>query len=453
MKIQKELKNLDESNVELTVTVSKKDAKTKYDEILNKYTKEAQLPGFRKGKVPAAVLQRKYGEGIKMEAASEVIEESLKELFDEFDRYSKPLAYKQPELVGEIDFNPEKDFLFSVKYDVFPKVEFKKIEGFTIEVPKVSGEDEALSESLKEVQLRNSFVKDKPDSEVAEKDNVATINYCELDENDATIAGTEREDFSFPIGSEHNLYKIDDDIIGMKKGEEKIIKKSFDKDFSDPSLAGRDVKIKVKLTALKYRELPDLDDELAQDVSPKYKTLDDLKDSLSKQIKVSVENKILSLKKEAFFDKVLEENEFRLPQSMIDAELNSRWNNFASQVGLTPQQLEETISKGGDEFNKNVFFNSNRKESERALKERVVIETLLEEKKPEVSDDEIENEYKKLAESSNSTIEEIKEQYSKLHYEEYFKETVKESKLIKELLEKCTIKEGKAISVKELFER
>jgi trigger factor len=165
-----------------------------------------------------------------------------------------------------------------------PTVKIEDFSGIKIEEPQVEITDEEMNEELKAIQERNAMVLDKKDSEGAANGDIATINYSELDDNGEEIAGSQREGFVFTIGSGENIYKIDDEIIGMKKDDTKEITKTYDADFADKELAGTTKKIKVTVTALKIRDLPELDDELAQDVNEKYKTLDDLKADIKKNL-------------------------------------------------------------------------------------------------------------------------------------------------------------------------
>ena len=227
MDYEKNVTLKEKSHAELSVKIKKADVQESYKKLLNKYSKELQIPGFRKGKVPVSVLETKYGDAIKGDLAGDLIEESLKEIFESLDEYERPLPYSYPELNEKPELKVEEDFSFTVHYDVFPKVEIKKTEGFTIEVPEASVSEKDIKKELERLQERNALVTACKEGASAEKDHIATIDYCELDDEGKTISGIERKDFVFTIGSGLNIYKIDDDIIGMKKGESKEITKTF----------------------------------------------------------------------------------------------------------------------------------------------------------------------------------------------------------------------------------
>lgn len=454
MEIKKEVKDLGSSNIQLDVVIDKKDAKEAYGGVIATYVKSAQIPGFRKGKVPAAVLEQRFGKSLKMEAASNLIEKALTEIFETDDKSVKPLGYEQPELVGDIDFEPDKDFAFSVTYDVFPQTNLKKIDGFTLKTPVVTDIDKAIDEELKVIQRNNSFVVDKKDGEAVANGDLVTVDYVELDENKKPIADTERKDFAFEVGTKYNLYQIDDDIIGMKKGDEKEITKEYPADFEVSSLAGKKVTVRVKLVSLKFRDMPKIDDELAQDVNEKFKTLDDLKKDLAEKIKRAVDAHLQQVKIEQYLNSVVEANYFELPKSMIAADVNLRWANVARQMGITESQLDAMMNKQQDGYNKDRFADAVKPESVKELKKRVVIEALFD-AKPEITATEadFEAEYKNIAETSDMQLKDVKEKYDNENYKSYLTDIIKEKKLFDLMFATCKFEDGEKIAATELLKQ
>ena len=262
MKFTKEFKNLEKSAVELTVTIAKKDVAETYENTLKNYVKNAQIPGFRKGHVPANVLERKYGDSIKADTLGTLIDQSFDEIFKE-ETENRPLPYAQPTMEKAPELDMTKDLTYTVKYDVFPKVEVKDFAGVNVKEPQVTITDDDLSNELKTIQERNATVTEKKDG-VVEKDNIVTINYVEVGEDGKEIADTKREDYVFTVGSGENLYKIDDEVVGMKKDETKEITKEYKKDFENSDLAGKTVKLNVTVKAVKIRDIPALDDDFLQ---------------------------------------------------------------------------------------------------------------------------------------------------------------------------------------------
>ena len=323
MNITKEITKIENSAVRLTATVSKQDVESSYKTGLSKIIKNIQIPGFRKGHVPANLIEKKYGEDIKMEVLGNIIDDALNEILQGDDmKDNRPLPYAQPRLEGDKmpEFDLSKDFTFTVTYDVFPQVEVKNFSGITIKEPQVEISDKDLEEELKAIQDRNSTILDKKDGDPVAKGDIVTINYSELDDNDAVIEDSKREGFVFTVGSGENIYKIDDEIVGMKKDETKTVTKKYDKKDPDENLAGKTKKISVTVTAIKVKDIPPLDDDLAQDVSEKYKTLDDLKNDIKRQMETSKTRKLAELKSQSLLEQLVEKNPFDLPVSMVKAE-------------------------------------------------------------------------------------------------------------------------------------
>ncbi|MCM1321414.1 MAG: trigger factor [Bacteroides sp.] len=453
MKVTREITRLEHSAVKLSMTVGKDEVAKAYAETVGNYAKNLQLPGFRKGKVPVSVLERKFGDALKAETTSAVLEKALQSVFEEMDKNNeaeRPLPYSQPELDGELpQFDAEKDMSFAVVYDILPKIGTVDFSGIEVKEPQVEIGDAELEEELQAIRERNAVVLDKKDNESAEKGDIVTINYSELDEKGSVIGGSAREGFVFTIGSGENIYKIDDEIIGLKKDETKIIEKTYKEDDPDKDLAGKTKKISVKITALKIRNLPELDDELAQDVSEKYKTLDDMKNDIRKNLRNALENRTREIKTNSLIEQLIERNPIDLPKSMIKAEEESRWRMMAQQYRMTPEQLDKMMSSAGQK--KEDLLKEMAGDSEKMLKGRIIIETLLKERNISVSPEEIDAEYEKIAESAGISAEEVKKHYADPHRKEYLIDDVKEQKLYTELFGQIKITKGEKKSFADLF--
>lgn len=452
MKVTKEISKLENSAVKLTATIAKEDVVSGYNKNISKYAKNVQLPGFRKGHVPVKVLEQKYGDSLKQEVLADLIDESLNQIFaEEESKDIRPLPYTQPRLDGDKlpEFSTDKDLTFSVVYDVFPSVEVKDFSKIEVKEPQVEIGEKELNEELKAIQERNAVVIDKKEGEPVEKDNIVTIDYKELDDSGTAIPGSEREGFVFTVGTGENIYKIDDEIVGMKKDETKEIFKTYDAKEENKDLAGKTKKISVTVKAIKLRNLPALDDELAQDVSEKYKTLDDLKKDISKGLESAKNRKIAELKSQSLLEQLVEKNPIVLPKSMIQAEMESRWRMMAQQFQTTPEQLEKMISASGQ--SKENMLTQWTGDAEKMLKSRLIVDALIREKNIAVTPEEVEAEFAKIADESGSTIEEVKEHYKDARAKEYIIDEIKENKLYDELYKQVKVSKGDKVKFADLF--
>lgn len=447
MKLTKEFKNLEKSAVELTVTISKKDVEETYKSTMNNYVKNAQIPGFRKGHVPANVLERKYGDSIKADTIGTLIDQSFDEIFkDEID--NRPLPYSQPTMDKAPELDMTKDLTYTVKYDVFPKVSVKDFSGVSVKETQVTITEDDIAEELKGMQERNAMVIDKKDGVVA-KDNIVTINYCELDDAGKEIAGSKREDFVFTVGTGENIYKIDDEIIGMKKDETKEITKKYKKDDENKELAGTTKKISVTVKAVKIRDLPALDDDFAQDCNEKYKTLADMKADIKKNMELAASRRVKELKNNSLLEQLVEKNKFDIPASMLAAELDGRWRMMAQQFQTSPEQLEKMITASGQ--TKEAMLADWTGDSEKMLKSRIIVDSLIRERNISVTPEEIEAEYVKIAEEGGLTLDEVKKHYEDPRSKEYLIDDAKENKLYTEIYKEVKVTKGDKVAFKDLF--
>ena len=443
---EKNVEKLDNSAVKLTITVAQDSLRNEYDSLLKEYAKSAQIKGFRKGHVPPNVLERKFGESIKFEASQKVLEESLKSVFEEIEE--KPLPYSQPSLDGELDIDIEKDLTYAVVYDVYPEIEVGSYEGREIEVPQVKVTDEDEQRELKEIQERNAIVMDKEEGAV-EAGNVVTVDYCELDEDGNEVEDTKREDFVFTQGTGYNTYKIDDDVIGMAVGDEKTVEKSYPDDAEDESLRGQTKKLKITVKAIKERQLPDIDDDLAQDVSEKYETLDDLKKDIRERLQRTLDQRLRDMKRKALLDQIVAESTIQVPESMVQAELENAWHGFVQRFQTSEDQLLRMLQAQGR--TKEELQADWRDDAIERIKGQLVVGKILDEKEIEVSDEEVDAELDDQASSGGATKEQLKQYYEQQNMIDYLKRDLRERKLFENLFEQSKIKKGKKQSFLDLM--
>jgi trigger factor len=442
--INKEISRLEHSSIKLTLTVAKDDVRSQYEEILGNYSKNLQLPGFRRGKVPRDVVIRKLGEGLKAETLAALIEKSAAEFFEDknLPRGERPLPYSTPQLQGEPALDLDNELSYSMIYDVLPEVKIGAWKGREAEVPEVELSDDDINRELEAVRERNAIVLDRDDSAEAEKDNVVTVDYSEIGDNGEIVAGSERQDFVFTLGRGGNIYRFDDEILGMKKNETRELVKTYPPEESDSTLAGKTIKIRVTLKALKERRLPELDDDLAQDVDEKYHNLEDLKNSIRESLNRNLENRLRDLKISKILEQIVADTPADIPLSMIRIELDSRWRSLSRRFNATPDQVK-TIMGGGSGQSPEDIENGWRPEAVKAIHSRLIVETLMEELKLEAGDEEIKKEIADIAAAGNGTVEEIEKYYEEEHMREYLRENIKERKLFDILLAENTIKPGK----------
>ncbi len=441
----KNIERLESSAVKLSLTVKKAAGTKEYNELMAKYSKDAQIKGFRKGKVPTAVLERKFGEGLRREAAGNLIDKAFREALEDIDL--KPLGFEYPEVLGEPILTPGEDFSFEVIYDTFPEIKLGDYKGLPTQEMQVELLPKHEEEELEKLREQNAMVMDKPDGVVAEKD-IVTLDYSEIEE-EREVPGSQREDYVFTVGTGYNLYKIDDALVGMKKGEEKKITKEYPADFEDKELAGRTVLLKVKVKEVKEKQLPSLDDELAQDISENFQTLDDLKKHIKTQMEERVKTIVRDKKVEALMEKLIESCEIDLPKTMVKTELDREWQNFIRQSQMPEEQVLKLLELQGQTREK--LIETWQEGIEKKVQGQLILNKIAEEEKIEVSEEDMEAEIGKQAAAYNMPEETLKKTFGERGMKEYLVNDILQKKTIDFLLENAKVtKSRKKVDYNEL---
>ncbi|MBN1699833.1 MAG: trigger factor [Spirochaetales bacterium] len=435
------------SRIQLTLTVPSVEVKKEFEQLTQKYCREAHIRGFRKGRVPADVLIRKFGDSIKAETEQTIIQKALEEAFKESDH--QPLPYAYPELEEKSDLDIDKDFTFTICYDTFPKVELGKYKGLTIQklVPDITEGD--VEREVTHLQDQNAFVVPKEGGAV-EKGDVVTMDYVEIDDSGAEIEKTLRNGFTFTAGSGYNLYKIDEDIIGMKKGEEKTINKRYPEDYELTELAGKTVNLKVTITEIKEKKMPALDDEFAQDISEKYKTLTDLKNDIRSKMDEMGEKKAREDAVNQIIEKIVETSTITLPRSMVERELEMHWQNLIRRTGGNERLLERQLENEGK--SKTTLFDEWRIKVEQDVRASLVAEEIIKKESIAVDDQEINAELAKAADRQDMSVEQVREDYEKKGLMHGLKMMLQHEKLNTLLLDVSSIKKGKKVKYLDLMQ-
>ena len=443
----KKIEALDNSSVKLTVSVKKDYIQKQYDDLVGEYCKTVVMDGFRKGKVPPNVLLRKYGDAILAETTEKVIRSSLEEVLQKVDQ--KPIATSVPEVDMKKDLELGKDYTYSATYDTYPDIKLPEYKGVGYEELQVKVGTEDLDRELGALQEQNSIVIDKKEGTVL-KGDIVNIDYVELDEQDQEVPGNKREGFVFETGSGYNLYKIDDDLVGMKTGEEKIIAKDYPEDFDFKELAGKSVRLKVKLNAVKEKQLPEINDELAQDISDKYENLEDLKKDIKGRLEEYAAQKIREHNISQILERIAEQAEVPLPKSMLDSELEDQWRHFISRVGGNEAPVLRQLEAEGR--SKEQIQDEWRAGAEKKLKLQLVVHEMIKQEAIELEDKEIDERIQSEAEAQNMSLEEAKGMMERNNYLDFLKYDLKNEKLYDLLLESGTGKKGKKVKFLDLVQ-
>jgi trigger factor len=393
------------------------------------------MKGFRKGKVPAEVIIRKLGPSLIEQTRAEVLEKSLAEVFESVEK--KPIPYATPEIKSEEALELGKDFSFEVIYDTYPAIELGPYLGLEVDQPEWEITDEDLGRELKGIQEQNALFTDK-DEGVVETGNIVNTDYVELDESGAEKPGTKREAFVFEVGTGYNVYKVDDEMLAMKKAETKLVTKTFAEDFETKALAGKTVMLRITLNSIKEKKLPEINDELAQDISEKFQTLDDLKADIRKKLEDAVKSALRSKTITRVLDSVVETSTIPLPASMVDYQLEAMWQDYANQLRIDEKRLAALLEQQGRSVE------DVRKEwlpsAEKRARLQLVVSEIARKEGIGIEDSDLDAEIAKMADERKVTTAELKESLAKNKLEDYMRSNLRMDKLYDFLLSKTKLR-------------
>jgi len=391
------VEQLEEKNmVKLVIEASAEEFEAGLNAAYNKNKNKISVPGFRKGKAPRKMIEQLYGSQIFFEdAANEIIPDAYADAAKEsgLDIVSQPKVSIEQLEAG-------KPFIFAAEVAVRPEVELGEYKG--VEVTKADAEvtDADVEEELKKVQDQNSRTVSVEDRAVKDGD-MTVIDFEGFIDGEA-FEGGKGENYPLTIGSHSFIDTFEEQMIGMNIGEEKELNVTFPEDYHAENLKGKPATFKVTVKEIKEKQLPELDDDFAQDVSD-FDTLAEYKDDLKKKIAERKESEAKAKKESEAIEKVVEAAKMDIPQAMIDTQVNRMLEDFAmrlQQQGLSVEQYFQYTGMTADKIMEEM-----KPEAVKRIKNSLVLEAVAKAENIEVSEEELQ----KMADMYKMEIEKIKE--------------------------------------------
>ena len=425
IKVEK-TENKNEVKLEFTIEAEKFEQGMKT--VYQKNARYFNIPGFRKGKAPYNIVEKHYGPEIFYEDA---FNEVVPEVYEEAIKANNLEVVSSPK-IDVTQMEKGKELVFTAVVQIKPEVKLGKYKG--IEIPKIeyTVSDEDIEKEIESIADKNSRLVTVEDRAVEDKD-VAVIDF-EGFVDGVAFEGGKAENHELEIGSHSFIDGFEDQVIGMKVGEEKEINVKFPEKYFSEDLAGKDAMFKVKLHEIKKKELPKIDDEFAKDVS-EYDTLEELKASIRKRDEEENEHRAKHEKEDAAIKAVCDNAEVDIPSGMIETELSRIMQDMdmnLSYQGLNLAKYLQMIGKTEEDFKKD--YEEQAKES---VKSRLVLEAVSKDAKIEVTDADIAEKLEELAKSYGKSKEDLEKNEE---LKKYVKENLSYEKTIDYILSNAKIK-------------
>lgn len=419
------------NEVKLEITIEAEKFENAIKKVYFQNAKYFNIPGFRKGKAPMNIVEKYYGAQIFYEDA---FNEVATEAYDESLAENKIEAVSRPE-VDIIQMEKGKDLIFTAVVQTKPEVELGKYKGIEISKIEYTVKDEDIEHELGHMQEHNSrliTVDDRP----LENGDTATIDF-EGFVDGVAFEGGKAEGHELEIGSGAFIPGFEDQLVGMKIDEDKEIKVTFPKEYFSKDLAGKEATFKVKLHEIKKKELPELDDEFAKDVS-EFDTLDELKKSIKEKLEKSNEQRAKYETEDAAIKTVCEKAKLDIPSGMIDLEVDNMLKDFEQRLsyqGLNLEQYLKMIGKTEEEMRKEYEL-----QAIEAIKSRLVLEAIIKAEKIEASEEEVKEKLEEMAKNYGKKVEELSENEN---LKNYLEEGIKSEKALEFIVENAKYIENK----------
>lgn len=391
--------NLEGSKVRLEFTVEKEKFNEALDEAFKKNAGKFKMPGFRNGKVPRNVIEKNYGEGVLFDEAFNIIAEK---------EYANAVIENKLEIVSrpEVDIKAigkDKDLEFSIEVFLKPEAKLKAYKGLEIEKVETTVTDKDVDAELENVRSKNARIITKEDGAVKNGD-IANIDF-EGFLDGVAFEGGKAEKYDLEIGSGSFIPGFEEQIIGMKVGEEKDITTTFPENYGSKELAGKETIFKIKLHEIKKKELPALDDEFAKDIS-EFDTLDEYKASLKEKLQKSKETTAKAEKETKAIDKLVENVEVEIPDAMVDDAVHQMMHEFEQNLayqGMTMEQYMQILN-----IDHKALHEQFEPSAIKDIKLKLALEQIIEAEKIEVKDEEIDAKVEELANAYGNDAESLK---------------------------------------------
>ena len=420
--------NKEKNIVTLEFTVSKDDFENAVNKAYLKVKNNINIKGFRKGKAPRHIIEKIYGKSIFYEEAMDI---AVQEAYPAAVEELKLDIIDSPKIDVE-KFEEGEDLVFKAEVEVMPEVELPQYKGVEVAKTEIKVSDEDVQRELKHIQDKNARIVEVADRPV-QKGDFVTIDY-EGFVGEEKFEGGSAENQALEIGSNSFIPGFEDQLIGKNKDEEVQVNVTFPEDYHAENLRGKEAVFNVKIHEIKAKELPELDDEFAKDVS-EFDTLEELKEDIRKvleqraadQVKISNDNNVIT--------KIVNDTKLEVPEVLIQREIEYLGRDYEQrlrQQGFTGKEYDELINSLVNQYKE-----SARPQAEFNVKTELVLDAIIKKEGINISEDEIKEEVDKIAQSykvEENRLEAFKDSIMNTS-KSYIEETLQRRKAIDMLVE------------------
>lgn len=403
----------------LTVEVPAETVKQGLDQAFAKVVKKVNVPGFRKGKMPRSLFEKRFGvESLYQDALDILLPTAYANAIEETG--IEPVD--RPEIDIE-QMEQGQNLIFTAKVIVKPEVKLGEYKGLEVEKLDATVTDEDVDAELKRLQERQAELVVKEEGTVENGDTVV-MDFEGFVDGEA-FEGGQADNYSLEVGSGQFIPGFEDQLVGMATGEEKDVNVTFPEEYHAENLAGQPAVFKVKIHEIKAKELPALDDEFAKDVDEEVETLDQLKAKTRENLEASKQREAEETLRETLIEKAVEGAEIDIPEAMVNTELDRMVQEFEQRLQMQGLNLDLYFQFSGQDESQ--LREQMKEDAEKRVRTNLTLEAIAAAENLEVSDEEVTQELDKMAEMYNTPVDQLKRMIGSL---EGLKEDLKIRKAI-----------------------
>ncbi|MDY6325237.1 MAG: trigger factor [Catonella sp.] len=407
------VEKLEHNMVKLTIESDAKDLDAAIVKAYNKAKNRIAIPGFRKGKAPLNMIEKMYGEGVFYEdAANELIPTA----------YDNAVKEEKLEIVSDPKFDVTqiekgKNFIFTAEVAVKPAVELGEYKGVKVAKPDTSVSEDEINEEIENDREKNARTIEITD-DVAKEDDRVDIDFDGYVDG-KQFKGGKSEGYTLTLGSGTFIDNFEEQIAGHKKGDAFDVNVTFPEKYHESSLAGKPAVFKVVLNKVERKELPEVDDDFAEDVSGKA-TVDEYKEDVKQRLADRKTKAAKEAKEDEAIDKAVENAKMDIPDAMIDTQVKQLYQEFANRLqaqGMTPQQYFQFTG-----LDPKGFIDNLKPEALKRIQARLVLEAVADAENIQVNEEDFENHVAEMAKDYNLEVEKLKSMIGENEKEAMYKD-------------------------------
>ena len=398
-----QVEKLEKNMAKLTIEVSPEELEGAIQKAYLKNRKQITIPGFRKGKVPRQIIEKMYGPSFFYEdAVNDLIPSAYEKAADECELE----LVSRPE-ISIVQIEKGKPFIFTAEVAVKPEVELGEYKGIEVEKQDTAATDEEVNAEIDKERENNSraiTVEDRP-----VQDGDMTVIDFEGFVDGTPFEGGKGTDYPLTIGSGAFIPGFEEQLIGAELGKEMEVNVTFPEEYHAKELAGKPAVFKCTVKEIKVKELPELDDDFAQDVS-EFNTLEEYKADVRKKLEEKKADAAKAKKEDAVIEKIIEGAKMEIPDAMVKTQAEQMVDEFAQRLQMQGLSMDQYMQFTGSTVD--ALVEQSKPQALKRIQSRLVLEAVAAAEKLEATDEELEAEYARMAEQYKMEVEKLKELFS-----------------------------------------